>query len=124
MCKKPESLKKRYSTYYGSSYKCYYIEIDNSSFEKKIHKILKKQGLHIENELFVYNEKYDFNFYIQELNKISKQEEKILFPCKNECCIDELYINDQFCKSCEFITDSEYDTDDIDEIISSLNLTF
>lgn len=125
LCTNPESLKKRYSTYYGASYKCYYIKINDSSFEKKIHKRLKKQGLHIENELFVYNEKYDFSFYIQQLNEISNEDENIesiikkldilnikkesvksvdlniLFPCKNECCIDEVDINDQFCKSCK-----------------------
>lgn len=122
LCTNPDSLKKRYSTYYGASYKCYYIKANESSFEKKIHKKLKKQGLHIENELFVYNENYNFNFYIQQLNEIYNEEENIikkldilnlkkesvknvdlnfLFPCKNECCIDEVYINDEFCKSCE-----------------------
>lgn len=75
ICTKPDSLKKRYTTYYGSSYKNYYIKVENSNFENIIHRKLKNKGLHIENELFIYNEKYNFTFYIQQLNEINKEDE-------------------------------------------------
>lgn len=70
-CTKIESLKKRYGTYYGSSNKSYYIKINNKiSLENIVHKKLKDLNLHIENELFIYNEIYDFDFYIKQINKI------------------------------------------------------
>lgn len=73
-CTKIESLKKRYSTYYGSSHRCYYVEINHSCYEDKIHQKLKKMGLHIENELFVYNRVNDFYFYVQQLNEVKSNE--------------------------------------------------
>lgn len=49
--------------------------------QKIIHKNFKNMNLHIENELFIYNEKYDFNFYVQQINELilnnSKKENKI-----------------------------------------------
>lgn len=44
-----ESLKSRYSTYYGSSFRYYYIKVDDKTFENNIHEELKQLGLHIEN---------------------------------------------------------------------------
>lgn len=75
ICTKPESLKKRYTTYYGYSYKYYCVKVENTESEYIIHRKLKEQRLHIENELFVYNEKYDFSFYVQQLNEIHKEDE-------------------------------------------------
>lgn len=69
-CKNFESLKRRYSTYYGLSHKSYYIEVNNSSLEKIIHKNFKNMDLHIENELFIYNENYNFNFYKQKIKEL------------------------------------------------------
>jgi hypothetical protein len=67
---KIESLKRRYGTYYGSSHKSYHIRVNCLSLESIIHKKLKDMNLHIENELFMYNELYDFNFYVQQISKI------------------------------------------------------
>lgn len=61
-CTNIESLDKRYCTYYGSSYRSYYIKTNDKTQENVIHNGLKKMGLHIENELFIYNEIYDFLF--------------------------------------------------------------
>lgn len=70
-CRKIESLKKRYGTYYGLSNKSYYIKVNSKiSLENIVHKKLKDINLHIENELFIYNEIYDFDFYIKQINKI------------------------------------------------------
>lgn len=69
-CTKIESLKRRYSTYYGSTHKSYYIKVNRLSLGTIIHKKLKDMNLHMENELFMYNELYDLNFYIQQINKI------------------------------------------------------
>lgn len=73
-CTNINSLKKRYSTYYGLSHRSYYVKVDNNSFETIIHKKLKDMNLHIENELFIYNEIYDFYFYIQQLNELKNNK--------------------------------------------------
>lgn len=77
-CTKIETLKKRYTTYYGSSHRSYYIKVKHSTYEDIIHKRLKALGLHIENELFVYNKVNDFYFYVQQLNELNSIESKII----------------------------------------------
>lgn len=74
ICSNIESLKCRYSTYYGSSFRYYYIVVDDKKAENNIHKELKDLGLHIENELFIYNDVYDFYYYTKILNKFNVNE--------------------------------------------------
>lgn len=69
-CSKIESIKKRYTTPYGSNFIYHFISIDTNKGEKIIHNRLKYSNLHLENELFLYNEKYNFLFYIKELKKL------------------------------------------------------
>lgn len=73
ICIKIESLNKRYITYYGSSFRSYYVKINDKCCEKVIHEKLTNLGLHLENELFIYNDIYDFYFYTQELNKFGNE---------------------------------------------------
>jgi hypothetical protein len=106
ICENPESLKKRYSTYYGTNYKSYYLKISNMYFEKNIQENLKKQGLHIENELFIYNKKYDINFYIQQINKFHDEEMENIIKKLNILSIKNINMNDtnvydNICNSCE-----------------------
>lgn len=61
-CSDFESLNRRYITYYGSSFRSYYVKISERKVEKDIFNKLTKLGLHLENELFIYNKKYDFYF--------------------------------------------------------------
>lgn len=68
-CVNYENLKKRYSTYYGSDLKFHYVKVNNKNTEKHIHEELKKRGLHLKNELFIYNDKFDFDFYIKVLDE-------------------------------------------------------
>lgn len=75
-CTNINSLKKRYSTYYGFSHRSYHVKVDNNSFETIIHKKLKDMDLHIENELFIYNEIYDFYFYVQQLNELRNNKDE------------------------------------------------
>jgi hypothetical protein len=51
-----ENLNKRYGTYYGSSFRYYYVELSDKISENNIHENLRNLGLHIENELFIYND--------------------------------------------------------------------
>lgn len=69
VCENIELLKGRYMTYYGENCRYYYVKIRNKEEETQIHIKLKNLGLHIENELFLLNEEYDFYFYIQMLKK-------------------------------------------------------
>lgn len=69
ICENIELLKGRYITYYGENCRYYYVKIKDKKEELKLHIKLKGMGLHIENELFLLNDEYDFYFYIQMLKK-------------------------------------------------------
>lgn len=69
-CSNIESIKKRYTTPYGSNFIYHFINIDTIKGEKIIHNRLKYLKLHLENELFLFNEKYNFLFYVKELKKL------------------------------------------------------
>lgn len=62
-------LKNRYKTYYGDNCRYYYVKIKDKNDENNIHIKLKILGLHIENELFLLNNEYDFYFYVQTLKE-------------------------------------------------------
>lgn len=76
-CNDIKSLNKRYTTYYGKSFRYYYVKINDKKEEKDIHENLRIMGLHIENELFKYYDIYDFYFYVQLLNNFSNEKEDI-----------------------------------------------
>lgn len=65
ICKNIITLKTRYITYYGENCIYYYVKVKNRKDENNIHKELKKLGLHLENELFILNNEYDFRFYVK-----------------------------------------------------------
>lgn len=62
-------LKNRYRTYYGNNCRYYYVKINDKNDENNIHIKLKILGLHLENELFLLNDEYDFYFYVQILKE-------------------------------------------------------
>lgn len=64
-------LSKRYSTYYGLGCKYYYVEVCNKKCEYILHGYLKELGLHLENELYIHNEEYNFYYYITILEKMN-----------------------------------------------------
>ncbi len=72
ICENISIQKNRYNTYYGESCRYHYVEVDDKSYENIIHNELKNIGVHLENELFLYNKKYDFFFYTQILENIRK----------------------------------------------------
>lgn len=77
-CRDFNNLKKRYKTYYGNSNISYHVKVNDKKQEFVIHNELKKMGLHIENELFKYNDEYNYKFYKDMLNELSKKDNKIL----------------------------------------------
>lgn len=81
-CINYKNLKKRYSTYYGSDLKIYYVEVKTKNTEKYIHEKLKNKGLHLKNELFIYNDIFDFDFYSQVLNEFDCNYD--IYKCKQE----------------------------------------
>lgn len=81
-CINHENLKKRYKTYYGSELKIYYVKVKTKNIEKYIHEELKKQGLHLRNELFIYNNKFNFEFYSGVLNEFNCNYD--FYKCKQE----------------------------------------
>lgn len=87
ICSDFNFLKKRYTTYYGNSFRSYYVLVDDISSEKFIHEKLKNKNLHIENELYKYNKTYDFYFYVQQLNDVGTNINNV-----NEIKINELGI--------------------------------
>lgn len=82
-CKDKSTLKKRYTTCYGSSFRYYVLKVQNKIVECEIHKLLIYIGLHLENELFVCDNYYNFNFYVQLLNKCVYLENINTFENKN-----------------------------------------
>lgn len=83
ICEDISLLKGRYVTYYGDSCRYYYVNVETKIDEKNIHKKLKDLGLHLENELFVFNKEHDFYFYTKilkefELTKTSEYKNKIV----------------------------------------------
>lgn len=98
-CSNIESIKKRYTTPYGSNFICYFINIDTIQGEKIIHNRLKYLKLHLENELFLYNKEYNFHFYINELTKLEldfkdKLEDHILMNRLNTDLNKKIHIYD------------------------------
>lgn len=78
-CTDFNSLKNRYSTYYGSNHIYYYVKVESKLQEIFIHNKFKELKLHIENELFIYNDEDDkcnYNFYKQKLVEFSEEYEK------------------------------------------------
>lgn len=74
ICEDFNSLKKRYTTYYGNSFRKHHVYVDDISSEKFIHEKLKNKNLHIEKELYKYNKIHDFHFYVQQLNEIESNK--------------------------------------------------
>lgn len=68
-CIDSNSLYKRYNTYYGSDLNIHYVSVKNKNVEKCIHNKLKTLGLHLKNELFIYNEIYNFDYYVNILDE-------------------------------------------------------
>jgi hypothetical protein len=91
ICEDFNSLKKRYTTYYGNSFRNYYVYVDDISSENFIHEKLKNQNLHIENELYKYNKTHDFHFYIQQLNDVRSNKIDT-----NDIKIDKLSVSEKF----------------------------
>lgn len=81
-CINSETLKKRYSTYYGSELKIYYVKVKSKNIEKYIHEELKKKGLHLRNELFIYNDRFNFEFYSGVLDEFDCNYN--FYKCKQE----------------------------------------
>lgn len=77
ICKDNKSLRKRYSTYYGTNLIYYYIKVKLKILEKDLHNELKNMKLHIENELFKYNDKYNFDFYKKKLNEFFESHKRL-----------------------------------------------
>lgn len=78
-CTDFNSLKNRYSTYYGSNHIYYYVKAESKLQEIFIHNKFKELKLHIEKELFIYNdedEKCNYNFYKQKMIEFSEEYEK------------------------------------------------
>jgi hypothetical protein len=71
------SLKKRYSTYYGFNHISYHVKVNDKTQEIDIHNELKDNKLHIENELFVYDDNYNYEFYKDKLDELLKKSKKI-----------------------------------------------
>lgn len=74
ICKDIITLKSRYITYYGDSCIYYYIKVINKSDENNVHEKLKKLGLHLENELFILNKEYNYDFYKKILKEFEKSD--------------------------------------------------
>lgn len=111
-CNDFNSLKKRYSTYYGLI-KIYHVKVDLKKREFEIHKELKDMKLHITKELFKYDDKYNYNFYKERLDKLSKK-------CENKIIDDNDIINNKENNTTE---EELFQNDDEDEndIIKSIN---
>lgn len=78
-CNDFNSLKKRYSTYYGLIIS-YHVKVDLKKREFEIHEELKNMRLHIIKELFIYDDdNYNYDFYKKKLDELSKKcENKII----------------------------------------------
>lgn len=73
-CQSYEKLKEIFeecSQVYGNSYIKHFIEIDEKISKKDLYKILKIKELHIENGLFILDDKHNFSYYVQKMNNIS-----------------------------------------------------
>lgn len=74
-CTELKSLKKRYTTCYGS-YMFFHINVESKKQESFIHNKFKDLKLHKKNELFVYNsedDKCNYNFYKQKIIEFSEE---------------------------------------------------
>jgi hypothetical protein len=77
------SLNKRYGTYYGTSFRSHYVKVEDKSSENIVHEKLKVLGLHLENELFIYDDIHDFYFYVQVLNNFKNDDYKDIINYDN-----------------------------------------